>query len=247
MEGYGPTTYGESFADVYDDWYAEITDVEATVAKLVELAVGEPVLELGVGTGRVAIPLADRGLIVWGVDASEEMLAGMASRPGGDRVVAVRADMADMELGDGAPPFGVAFAAFNTFFNLTSRDAQARCLSKLGDALAPGARLVIEAFVPADLGGRAGTDVGVHAISLDRVVLSAIRLDPVEQTVSGQYVDISEQGIRLRPWMIRWALPDEIDALAGEAGFRLSERSANWTGEPFRDTSPTHVSVYVRE
>ena len=122
MDGYDAGTYGQGFADVYDDWYGDVSDVDATVEGVLALLEGQgagPVLELGVGTGRLALPLAGRGVEVVGVDASEEMLARLRAKPGADGVRAVHGDMA--HLGDLAldGPFAVVFAAFNTFFNLT--------------------------------------------------------------------------------------------------------------------------------
>ena len=133
-DGYGADTYGESFADVYDDWYADVSDVDATVAMIARLAGDGPVLELGVGTGRLAIPLAAAGVRVIGIDASPSMLRLLDEKPGADAVTAVLADMAHLAEGPGAEeiaaagPYTVAFAAFNTFFNLVTPDDQRRCL-----------------------------------------------------------------------------------------------------------------------
>src|SRR5262245_2054649 len=133
MEGYGPSTYGDRFADVYDEWYPDVSDAAATVARVAALAGGGgpagvsgvsggagPVLELGAGSGRLAVPLADLGLDVWALDASAAMLDRLAAKPGGDRVHAVVGDMADLDLGPEAPAaFAVVLCAFNTLFNLT--------------------------------------------------------------------------------------------------------------------------------
>ena len=157
-DGYGADTYGESFADVYDDWYADVSDVDATVATIARLAGDGPVLELGVGTGRLAIPLAAAGVRVVGVDASPSMLRLLADKPGADAVTVVLADMAHLAEGPGAEeiaaagPYTVAFAAFNTFFNLATPDDQRRCLEGVFDLLVPGGVLVIEGFVPPEDG-----------------------------------------------------------------------------------------------
>ena len=128
MEHYGPETYGEHYADVYDDWYGEggrvaITEVgtpDEVAAGIVALADGGPVLELGVGTGRLALPLADRGLAVTGLDASPAMLERLRAKPGADRLTLVECDMAAPlpEMADGS--FAVVLVGFNTFFNLTT-------------------------------------------------------------------------------------------------------------------------------
>ena len=125
MDGYDPATYGDRFASVYDDWYAGITDAATCAALLADLADlehhagGGPVLELGVGTGRLALPLSELGVQVVGVDTSEAMLAELAAKPGGESIETVVGDMADPPVGDRS--FAVVFVAYNTLFNLVTR------------------------------------------------------------------------------------------------------------------------------
>ena len=255
VEGYEPSTYGNRFADVYDGWYGDVTDVDATVARVVALAGAEggargPVLELGAGSGRLAVPLAGAGLDVWAIDASPAMVEALRAKPGGDRVHTVVGDMADLDLGPGAPAaFAVVLCAFNTLFNLTDTDAQRRCLSRVADVLAPGGRLLVEAFVPPPAGHAGGPSSAVEArhIGLDEVVLSVSRIDPAARTLTGQHVQIREDGIRLRPWVLHYAGPDELDALAATAGLRRVERHAGWHGEPFTSSSDVHVTGYARQ
>lgn len=239
--GFDSATYGDRFADVYDDWYGDITDVVACTTTLARLAAGRPVLELGVGTGRLAIPLAEQGLEVVGVDASAAMLDRMRAKAGDARVEGVLGDMADPPVGDRR--FGLVFVAFNTFFNLPTGEAQQRCLQRAASLLDEQGAVVVEGFVPADEDGPTHT-VSPTTMAVDRVVLTATVHDPVAQTVTGQHLDITEAGIRLRPWHIRYARPSELDAMAGVAGLRLVDRWAGWSGEPFDPDSPAHVSVY---
>jgi SAM-dependent methyltransferase len=254
VDGYEPSTYGDRFADVYDDWYTDVTDVAATVARVVTLAGPDGrVLELGAGSGRLAVPLADRGLAVWAVDASAAMLDRLRARPGGGRVAVVVDDMAalaDPALVEATASrgFDVALCAFNTLFNLTDTDAQARCLRRVHNLLAPGGRLVLEAFVPPpdDDGTAALGAVEPRHIGLDEVVLTVSRLDPATRTITGQHVQITEAGIRLRPWVLHVASPNELDDLAASAGLALVERHAGWRAEPFTDEATVHVSVYER-
>jgi len=250
VHGFRPDSYGDSFADIYDEWYQDVSDAEGTVAFLLDLANGRPVHELGIGTGRIALPLAAAGVAVSGIDASEPMVALLRAKEGGESVEVVIGDMA--EVGTLAPPpgarFGVMFVAFNTFFNLTSREAQQRCLDGVASRLAPGGRFVLEAFVPADhtydVDDWSGP-VGVRSIEYDRVVLSVSRRDIGSQILTGQYVELSEAGgVRLRPWVIRYAAPAELDAMAATAGLELVSRHSGWRGEPFTASSPHHVSVY---
>ncbi|MDG2028088.1 MAG: class I SAM-dependent methyltransferase [Acidimicrobiales bacterium] len=243
MEGYGPDSYGESFADVYDDWYADVSDVDATVAGILALADGGAVLELGIGTGRLALPLAAAGLAVTGVDASPAMLDALRAKPGADVITLVEADMADPPLE--ADAFAIAFAAFNTFFNLTTTPAQQRCAAALARAVRPGGFVVIEGFVPPE-GGLSDGGVSVREIAADRAVLTASEHEADAQVIRGQHIDISNDGIRMRPWQLHYRTPEQLDALFTEAGFEFECRHAGWSQEPFSAAADVHVSVYRR-
>ena len=243
VDGYDEATYGDRFVDVYDDWYGSITETDACVDALTTLADQGPVLELGVGTGRLAIPLAAQGLDVTGIDASAAMLDRLTAKPGGDRVSTVLADMA-------APPieeqrFALVFVAYNTLFNLVAPTDQQRCFTNAAALLTDHGSFVVEAFVP-DTTSDATEAVTPRRVTADRVVLSVSRTDPGRQEVAGQYVDITEAGIKLRPWHIRWATPMQLDEMADRAGLRLAERWATWTGEPFHAEAGAHVSIYRR-
>jgi SAM-dependent methyltransferase len=249
VEGYDASTYGDRFAEVYDDWYGDLTDAEAcadSVAQLAASAGGGPVLELGIGSGRLALPLVERGLEVHGLDASSAMVERLRAKPGGDRVTVTFGDMAELPLVD-PPPFAVVLVAFNTFFNLATEEAQRRCLARVAEVLAPQGALVLEAFVPDAPGGR-GIDGALtpRRITADEVVLAVSQRDRAAQTITGQHVHITEAGIRLRPWHLRYATPEQLDAMASDAGLVLAERTAGWRGEPFTEDSGVHVSVYRR-
>jgi SAM-dependent methyltransferase len=243
MRGYHDASYGDAFADVYDEWYHGISDVDATTATLASLAAGTRVLELGVGTGRLAIPLAATGLEVHGLDTSAAMLQQMAVKAGGATVVPHLGDMVEaMPSG----PFGLAFVAYNTFFNLLSEERQRQCFAAVATRLAPQGVFVVEAFVP-DPHHDAGGGVSVRSLTADRVVLNVSTADPASQRAEGQYVDITEAGgVRLRPWSIRWATPGQLDDMAGAAGLRVRERWESFDRTPFGVDSQRHVSVYAR-
>ena len=243
MRGYHDQSYGDGFADVYDDWYADISDVGATVATLHELAGDGIVLELGIGTGRLAIPLAATGVSVLGVDSSPAMLDRLRAKPGADAVDATLGDMVD-GLPDG--PFSLVFVAYNTFFNLLTEDRQQACLHAVADRLRPGGAFAIEAFVP-DPAHEPASSVTVRSVLADRVVLSVSTADPAEQRAEGQYIDITEAGgVRLRPWSIRWATPGQVDEMAAQAGLRLESRWGGFERSQFDAESARHVSVYRR-
>jgi len=245
VEGFDAATYGERFADVYDEWYGAVSDVTATVDAVAALAGGRPVLELGVGTGRLAVPLAERALEVHGMDASAAMLERLATKAAaaGVTVHAHRGDFADVDV---AVPggFAVVLVAFNTLFNLTDTGAQRRCLAAVARRLAPDGVLAVEAFVPEPDSVAPGGAVTPTVIEADRVVLQVTQSDPEAQTITGSVVSITEAGIRLRPWRIRWATPDELDAMATDAGLARAERWGDWDRRPFDDDSPKHVTLY---
>jgi len=244
VQGYDDRTYGDAFAEVYDDWYDDVSDVAATVAMVTRLAAGGPVLELGVGTGRLAIPMAQAGLEVHGVDTSEAMLRQLREKPGGDRVQCVTGDMVhDAPTG----PFAVVLVAYNTFFNLPTADRQREAMGQIAGRLAVGGHLIIEAFVPDDPAPQ-GSQVSLRSMTADRVVLSVSVDDPAQQRAEGHLIELTEgHGVRLRPWSIRWARPSELDDMASTAGLTLAQRWGDVTGSTFADDSTRHVSVYRRE
>src|SRR5579859_580739 len=144
MEHYQQDTYGERIADLYDDWH-DRTDTPATVERLAAVGGDGPILELAIGTGRVALPLAERGLRVHGIDASPAMVERLRSKPGGDRVTVTIGDMADVAV-DG--PFSLVYVVFNSFFALLTQPDQVRCFENVSRRLAPGGYFVVECFVP---------------------------------------------------------------------------------------------------
>lgn len=241
MRGYHDASYGDGFADVYDDWYLGISDVDTTTAVLFELAEGGRVLELGVGTGRLAVPLAARGLEVHGIDSSQAMLDVLRSKAAGG---SVRVHVGDMVTQLPAGQFSLVFVAYNTFFNLLDEQRQQRCMSAVADRLTDGGAFVVEAFVP-DPNHDPTSGVEVKSVTADRVVLSVSTSDPDAQRAEGQYIDITEAGgVRLRPWAIRWATPAQLDEMAGAAGLVREERWAAFDRSEFVTDSERHVTVY---
>lgn len=261
MQGYGPASYGDAIADHYDDQYDDprhdavlpTGDVAAAVACLALQAGaggGGPVLELGVGTGRIAIPLAATGLEVHGVDASVAMLARLtaklarlAAKPGGAAVVGIEADFTT--LADG-PPLGLVYVVFNTFFALADQDTQVACLASVARRLRPGGRFVIEAFVPDPSRFDRGQRVAVTSVEVDQVRLDVSLHDAAAQLVEGHHVIITETGTRLVPFVLRYVWPSELDLMARLAGLTRVERWSTWDGAPFDAASGAHVSVYQR-
>jgi SAM-dependent methyltransferase len=250
MQDYGPTSYGDGFADVYDEWYAGLDgldDVDTTadlVAGLARRSAGDRrprVLELGVGTGRLAIPLATRGLDVHGVDASAAMLDRLRARDRDERVTVAVGDMVD-DQPDG--PFDAVLIAYNTLFNLDSAARQAACFAAVARRLGSGGVLVVEAFVPEDP-PRDGAEIDVRSMTANEVVLSVSTHDPARQRAEGHFVHLVQgEPVRLRPWSIRYAPPEELDGMAAAAGLALRHRWADFHRRPFGVDSTRHVSVY---
>lgn len=241
---WGPTTYGESFADVYDEWYGGITDAGATARFVAARADDGPVLELGVGSGRLVGSLLSEGCTVVGIDASEAMLAQALARFAGEPSVSlVQADLGALPL---ARPrsVGAALCAFNTLFNVASEDGQTELLTRVARLLRNDGCLVIEAITGLEAGPPGS--VGVSRLDPDRVVLSATVVDHDAQTLRGQHIDITEAGIKLRPWHLRWATPDQLDAMAADAGLFRAEQYSDWQESPFTSTSPVRIAVYRR-
>ena len=245
MTGWDASTYGERIADLYDTMaFRELAPASDTVAFLTELAGPGPVLELGVGTGRIALPLAEEGVRVQGIDASPAMVARMRAKPGGDGIPVTIGDFADVGV-EGA--FSLVFVVFNTFFALVTQDDQVRCFANVAAHLDAGGAFVIEAFVP-DL-ARFDRDqrVGVVDLTVDTVHLDASRHDLATQRVSSRHVMLSEQATRIVPVELRYAWPSELDLMARLGGLRLRQRFGGWHKEPFDSSSPRHVSVYEKE
>jgi SAM-dependent methyltransferase len=241
-----PGTYGRSFADVYDRWYPADDDTTAAVARITSLAgPGGSVLELGIGTGRLALPLAAAGLPVTGIDSSPEMLERHLAKDGADGIVVCPGDVADADAWP-AGPFRVVVAAFNLLLNLPDDDAQAATVALAASRLAPGGHLVVEAVLPAPL-DRRERRVEVREVADDVVVLIATDADPDTGLVLGQHVELRDgQPVRLRPWRVRMAGPDDTDRWAAAAGLELVDRHGDWAGAPFGPHGPRHVSCYRR-
>jgi SAM-dependent methyltransferase len=239
-------TYGQRVAADYDRLHPQVLTTDAAVERLAELAGEGPVLELGVGTGRLAIPLAARGLAVTGVDIAAAMLEQLAAKPGGERVESVLGDFA--ELGDladlGLPTsYRLVVVAADTFFLLTSQERQVRCVASVAEHLHPDGCFVVEAFVPDRARATAG-GVAVRKVTEDSVVLGASTHDPAQQRIDGAQIIIDAAGIRFAPATMRYAWPSELDLMARLAGLRLRERHGGWQREEYTSASPRHVSVY---
>jgi SAM-dependent methyltransferase len=243
VKNYEPMmSFGEDVADRYDD--VPRGDELAAVAFLEQLAGGGPALELAIGTGRIALPLAARGVRVHGVDLSPAMVARLRRKTGGDQIPVTMGDFADVPV---PGSFRLIYVVFNTLFNLLTQDEQVRCFENVAAHLTNDGSFVVEAFVPAYLTRlRDDQYVDAEAISVDEVRLDVGRHDPVAQLLYESHVSLTAEGVRLNPIVTRYAWPCELDLMARIAGLRLRDRWAGWLREPFTAASRAHVSVYGR-
>jgi SAM-dependent methyltransferase len=216
-------------------------DTDGAVAFLAELAGSGPVLELAIGTGRIALPLAERGIDVRGIDASEEMVARLRSKPGGASIPVASGDFVDVAV-EGR--YTLVYVVFNTLFALQTQEEQVRCFANVAAHLADEGVFVVEAFVPDLTRFDRDQRVEVNRVGLEDVWLNVDRHHPAEQRLESQHVRLSQQGIRFYPVRIRYAYPSELDLMARLAGLRLRERFAGWKNEPYTGSTGTCVSVY---
>ena len=242
MTDYKASTYGDRIAEVFDRWYGG-QDTEGAVDFLSALARGGDALELGIGTGRVALPLAARGLKVQGIDASPAMIRKLQTKPGGEKMAVTLGDFADVPV---QGRFDLIYVVFNTFFALLTQEAQVRCFQACAQHFKDGAVFVLENFVPDLTRFDRGQRTDTISIDLGEVRVDAAIHDLFNQRVSVQHVLIEEKGVRLYPVQLRYAWPSELDLMARLAGLQLQNRYGGWKKEPFSSASARHVSVYGR-
>jgi SAM-dependent methyltransferase len=237
-----PAFYGDRWAANYDEHYAGL-DPAAAVEFLAGWAGSGRVLELAIGTGRVALPLAARGIRVEGVDASAAMVERLRAKPGGESIPVTIGDMAD---GPADGPFQLVYLVFNTLFALLDQDRQADCFRNAARVLAPGGVFVIECFVPDVASYDRGQRVQALAVSEESATIRVSLHDAPRQRITTQVITLDEDGVHMHPLSLRYCWPAELDLMAGQAGLRLRERHSGWERQPFDSASGQHISVYQR-
>ncbi|MDT5269705.1 MAG: hypothetical protein QOH49_1891 [Acidobacteriota bacterium] len=241
MEDKIEETYNQRCADVYDQWFGYFD--EAAVDVLEGLAGEGRALELGIGTGLLALPLAARGVEIHGIDASPEMVAALRAKPGGEALPVTLGDFTDVNV---EGEFALVYVVYNTLFALQTQEEQVRCFVNVAARLAPGGAFVVEAFVPDLAQLSAGQGVRLLHMTDDRVGIRIFQHDPVQQKLKSRHVVFNESGTRLFPVEIRYAWPSELDLMARLAGLRLRKRWGDWRRGEFGAKSEKHVSVYER-
>jgi SAM-dependent methyltransferase len=236
--------FGARVAERYDETSADMFDpakVDPVVEFLAELASDGSALELGIGTGRIALPLAQRGIRVHGIDLSEAMVAQLRAKPGADRI--------DVTIGDFATTtvegrFSVAYLVFNTIMNLTSQDQQVACFQNVAAHLQPGGCFVIEVGIP-DL-QRLPPGETVRAFTVTSARLGFDEYDLAAQGLISHHYWIEDSNLEVFSAPFRYVWPAELDLMARIAGMSLRERWSGWNREPFTSDSRQHVSVWEK-
>ena len=240
MDGFDPaTSFGPDVARRYDEDLRG--DETETVDFLAHLAHGGPALELAIGTGRIALPLSERGIRVDGIELSLDMVTRLREKPGGD---ALDVTMGDMSKATAPAKYALVYLVFNTIYNLLTQDAQVRCFENAARHLTSDGFFVIEAGVPS-VWARDNQFVNVERVENDKVILDVNRFDPVTQILDENHIVFTDSGVRLGPISCRLAWPSELDLMARIAGMHLVDRWSGWHREPFTRTSERHITVYA--
>jgi SAM-dependent methyltransferase len=234
--------FGEDVAPRYDERSADMFDpavVDPVVDFIAELAGDGPALELGIGTGRIALPLSERGVRVHGIDLSEAMVAQLQAKPGADRIGVTIGDFATTRVD---ATFSVAYLVFNTINNLTSQDEQVACFENVAAHLEHGGTFVIEVGVPGIRGLGPGETVRPFTVTPTR--LGFDEYDVARQGLVSHHYWVEDGAFQRRSIPFRYVWPAELDLMARIAGMRLRERWSGWKREPFTSESTKHVSVW---
>jgi SAM-dependent methyltransferase len=242
MQGFDPArSFGPEVSQRYDDHLRG--DETETVDFLAGLAGGGSALEFAIGTGRIGIPLTQRGVAVDGIELSPDMVARIRDKPDGDKVEVRVGDMATAS----APrkKYPLVYLVFNTIYNLLTQDAQVRCFENAARHLTTNGVFVVEAAVPSAW-LRGEQFVIVEHLGIDEVVLDVNRYNSITQILDENHVSLTKEGPRFGPISCRLIWPGEMDLMARIAGMRLVDRWGGWKQEPFTAASNRHVSVYAR-
>jgi SAM-dependent methyltransferase len=236
--------FGERVAARYDESAADMfapAVVDPVVDFLADLAGEGAALELGVGTGRIALPLAGRGVRVHGIDLSEAMLARLRAKPGAERVGVTVGDFATTTV---QGHFSVAYLVFNTIENLTTQDEQVACFQNVAAHLEPGGCFVVEVGVPALQ--RLPPGETVRAFTLSPTRLGFDEYDVASQGLVSHHYSAVDGRLEVVSVPFRYVWPSELDLMARLAGMTLRERWSGWKREPFTSDSTQHVSVWEK-
>lgn len=241
MKDFDPaTSFGENVARHYDEQLRG--DETSAVAFLSTLANGRPALEFAIGTGRIAIPLAEKGIEVDGIELSPHMIEKLREKNGNNYI---NVTIGDMSTTTTNKYYGLVYLVFNTIFNLLTVDDQINCFQNAANHLTPDGCFVVECALPHAWISPDKSDY-VHAenVGINSVALDIACYDPTTQLLEENHVSLTTHGITMSPVVCRLITPGEMDLMARIAGMRLLQRFANWQKTPFDINSKAHVSVY---
>jgi SAM-dependent methyltransferase len=236
--------FDEAVAARYDESTDEHFDpdvIAATADFLADLAGEGAALEFAIGTGRIAIPLAERGVVVHGIEFSQAMVARLREKPGAEDIVVTIGDMATTRI-DGS--FSLVYLVFNTINNLTTQDAQVACFQNAAHHLLPRGRFVVEVLVPGLQRLPTGERLQAFHHSDDRWGIDEV--DVVTQAFWSHHLAIRDGEVRTNSVPFRYVWPSELDLMARLAGLELEGRYAGWDQSPFTETTRSHVSVWIK-
>jgi SAM-dependent methyltransferase len=236
--------FDEPVAARYDESSAEMFDpavVDPVIDLLVELAGGGRALELGIGTGRIALPLAQRGVPVHGIELSEAMVARLHAKPGGDEIGVTIGDFATTTANG---TFSVAYLVFNTIMNLTTQADQVACFRNVARHLEPGGCFVIEVGIPALQ--RLPPGETIRAFEVRETKWGFDEIDVATQSLTSHHFEIVDGRAERVSMPFRYVWPSELDLMAALAGMRLRDRWSGWKKEPFTSDSRMHVSIWEK-
>jgi SAM-dependent methyltransferase len=236
--------FGREVAARYDDDSAVMFTPERlrpVLDRLEELAAGGPALELAIGTGRVGLPLAARGVPVTGIELSNAMVEQLRAKPGGAELPVTIGDMASTSV---PGSFSLVYLVFNTLVNLTSQDAQVDCFVNAASHLRPGGCFVVEVNLPQLRRLPPGDHANVFATGSEQTTVHVY--DVVEQGLVAHHFTETADGVRHASIPFRYVWPAELDLMARIAGLRLRHRWGDWHGAPFTADSRSHVSVWEK-
>lgn len=240
---FGDNSYGDLYAAVYDGLFARRDDVDLVASVLHELAGNGDVIEFGVGTGRLAIPLSRCGHRVYGVDNSPAMLEQLRSKPDSNRVVPVLGDFATVRIDE---PVSLVFSAFSTIYLPATQEAQVEMFRNAARHLRPGGRLLVEAFVHDRRRFPNNQEVVAANLGPEQATLKIGILEPATQIIHTQHVTLTPGGTTFLPNRLRFIHPSEMDLMGRLAGLRLESRWSDWRRTPFDNSSSNQIAVYTK-
>jgi SAM-dependent methyltransferase len=242
QEDFDPAAYGRHIAGDYDDT-SGLLDPTAEIELLSELSGGLPILEFGIGTGRLAIPLAQRGHRVVGFEGAPEMAAILRSKAGGEEIPVIVGDFSQIAVEE---RFGLVALVMNTIYALPDQESQVRCFENAARHLRSGGVFVVDAWIPDPGAFRDGRAIRLVALTDGAATVELAEIHPAAQRMNTNKVFLRDGELKIFPANHRYAWPAELDLMARLAGMRLKHRWQDWVKTPFGDVSRSHVSVWEK-